>query len=750
MASIFGLTTKSPVRVAAPTKPVLPASPFTTTATVKPSVPFVSPMPAAPQSPFVATPPKPGVQTLIQNPVQGPTGAFPSFSSAVARPGAISYSQPIQQPLPFTSAAAQPAAAAPAPQPQPTQPSPYNAAFATLPGSFNPGAATGGVGSPGGQSLDSGARPAGQAPPAPERSPVPMPAPAAPRPYAGPSPSAAIDAARNRADNLIGPGYYEQWYGENKDSFNKPSALDDYWNGVKGTLTGQRFQPTYSADAYGGYSNYMNGPSQGVTNAQQVAGLSRNRGTGENMMGQAGDMFRGNTSFQNYANNQLNSGWFQAPSNSQQYYQQNQQALGAPGAGYNNAMGVLGGMNYGQQSINAINQGAGGSQNTQNLYNQKFPGFLDTNVSGSEYGNYFAGGLRGPSYSESLYESGNQGLNTFYDRERDKGMRDIENRMAAAGVFGSGDTATAMYELEGDLGASQARDMASLAQQADAARIARTGEARGWAGQIGDEGIARMGLGVQAAGQADQNQLALMGRQLEGYQLASNEANNRAGRYLDADKGERERMDLGGRLASSADQEGRLRQQLGLDTSRQVGEANDRNARGYFDTGREMSSAEDRRLRTSVDAGMQADQEERLRRENAWNASLDMEDQSRQWFDKKNTAVQTEGNLATQAAAQAASRVRDAGQAAQTAQNMQETRLRNRLSDISDAVRTQVDVVRRGLDAQSQGDLDLALAEIQNRVDSGALSRQQAEQQTEDVLKMIELGVRGKELLKPK
>lgn len=117
------------------------------------------------------------------------------------------------------------------------------------------------------------------------------------------------------------------------------------------------------------------------------------------------------------------------------------------------------------------------------------------------------------SYSEQLYESGNQGLNTYYDRERNKRQKRLEDQMAGMGVFGSGATARGMFELEAELGASQARDMADLASQADTSRIARFGESRATAG-AGDEGaIDRNVTGVNIGNVGDSS-LDRQGRSL--------------------------------------------------------------------------------------------------------------------------------------------------------------------------------------------------------------------------------------------
>ena len=81
--------------------------------------------------------------------------------------------------------------------------------------------------------------------------------------------------------------------------------------------------------------------------------------------------------------------------------------------------------------------------------------------------------MSGKGYTEQLFESGNQGLNTAYDRERNKRQTRLEDQMSAMGVFGSSDTMKGMWELEAELGAQQARDMQGLAGDADAAKSTR-------------------------------------------------------------------------------------------------------------------------------------------------------------------------------------------------------------------------------------------------------------------------------------
>jgi hypothetical protein len=150
-----------------------------------------------------------------------------------------------------------------------------------------------------------------------------------------------------------------------------------------------------------------------------------------------------------------------------------------------------------EQNKDALNAATQGEQ-----FLNKAGGYFDQGLGG---GGYFLQ----PSYAEQLYESGNQGLNTFYDRERDKRQKRLEDQMSAMGVFGSGATARGMFELESELGAQQARDMADLAAKADNARISRLGEQRSWisgltnAGTAGDNAAnARFDRGAGAAQQA--------------------------------------------------------------------------------------------------------------------------------------------------------------------------------------------------------------------------------------------------------
>lgn len=121
----------------------------------------------------------------------------------------------------------------------------------------------------------------------------------------------------------------------------------------------------------------------------------------------------------------------------------------------------------------------------------KAPGVLTTPGEGEQWWsqnkgmlNNRMGELDNKGYVEQLYESGNQGLNTFYDREHEKRQKRLADQMSAMGIFDSGSGAKALFELEAEMGANQARDMSNLAGAADASKMARYGEGRATADSI--------------------------------------------------------------------------------------------------------------------------------------------------------------------------------------------------------------------------------------------------------------------------
>lgn len=143
---------------------------------------------------------------------------------------------------------------------------------------------------------------------------------------------------------------------------------------------------------------------------------------------------------------------------------------------------------------------------------QRQQGLLETPGAYENWFNQHQGELNATSNTENLYQSGNQGLNTWYDRERDKRQKRLEDQMSAMGVFGSGATARGMFELEAELGAQQAKEMADLAYKADMAkgqRLDRAGNAAGGAQDYFQNRVtapfnASMNLGTRLSGLVQQ------------------------------------------------------------------------------------------------------------------------------------------------------------------------------------------------------------------------------------------------------
>jgi hypothetical protein len=191
------------------------------------------------------------------------------------------------------------------------------------------------------------------------------------------------------------------------------------------------------------------------------------------------------------------------PGHYEDWYAANKDRLNAPTQGF-------GAMKEAADYFRGPNRTAAYADRAGGIFDK--PGMAETYASG------VLPGLQNKGYTEQLYESGNQGLNTHYDREWEKRRRRLEDTMSAAGVFGSGATARGLFELEAELGSQQARDMAGLATQADTMRgsrlgmgmdIANTGQQAGEGRvkggadlqNLADASVDRQGRGLLAAGQ---------------------------------------------------------------------------------------------------------------------------------------------------------------------------------------------------------------------------------------------------------
>lgn len=357
------------------------------------------------------------------------------------------------------------------------------------------------------------------------------------------------------------PGHGETWWTENQGKFNAPSNAATYWQGAQGFFNnaGQQ-RPSAAQGAYSNLGAWYNpsGPGQGSTNARDIAGGMRNPGQGEDFIGRAMGFFNGPGSGETYISgiqdqfgragtgeqNAYNSlGWFQQQGDAEKFFGGLQPRLA--------------GIQYGGQAIGDAAATRAQAQNAGRFFGQNQDQFTaGASTVGNEYG-FFAPGLREKSYSEDLYESGNEGLNMFYGREADKLQKRLNDQAAAMGMFGSGFNARLNQEGLAELGSQQARDMASLAGQADQARLGRTGAALAFTSGIEDSVMGRLGLGATAARGADQS--ALEGGRLtqDALGFASDEARDKLrieGSAADAaQRNAIERVLRGGELGLKAD-----------------------------------------------------------------------------------------------------------------------------------------------------------------------------------------------------
>lgn len=365
------------------------------------------------------------------------------------------------------------------------------------------------------------------------------------------------------------PGAYEDWHAQNKSRYSAPTTLSSYYNSVAGKFSGQRYQSTTSQNAYANMQNAYAQPSYGQTNAQDISGQLRRAGAGEGVMNDALGYFGGpNQASQYYGDNRA---FYGSEGDIERYYDANAGRFQQAGAGEQTAQGIL------------------GSSNLTGLY--------DNRLVGDEL-DYFRDPLRAKSYSEQLYESGNTGLNTFYDRERETRQRALEDKMAAMGVFASGETAESLYQLEGELGAAQARDMAGLAGQADDQRLGRAGALASFSSAAADEELGRGGLMLDASGRA-----------------------------MELDRDAIARLTAGGNLANMSSGYALNRVNSGMNAANTADQSRFAQGAGMANIGQAMSAAELSRLQTSGSLGLDASAEERARMSDLFGASMGVDSQ---------------------------------------------------------------------------------------------------------------------------
>ncbi len=551
-----------------------------------------------------------------------------------------------------------------------------------------------------------------------EHGPIPLPGRA-------PPPTPAAKPPMPKVPGLLDkPGTGENWFSNNAGKFGQGPGqrqLGDYWQGIQGNFNKQ-IQPDASRQAWASYGGQMGQAGQGTQNARDTSWrLSSTPGYGEHVGQEVGDYFRTQGAGEQNAYGMLDK-FNQA---------------GVAEGNYGNAKSALAKINYGDRSIGDISNRINTRSGNTLAYNKDFnsSGFMNQSPVSDEYG-YFSQGLRDPSYSEQMYESGNGGLIDPYARAQEKQTKKLRDASAARGFFGSGAGLRAEQELGADIAAQEAHDRVALAQQADSQRLARTGEARNFASAIDQSQLGRRELGLRSASTADESERANSGQLLNAYQLASNEALQKVGLETSAsDVAQRsaiDRMFRGGELGLSADKQGSER------------------AMNRMSAAERAQNLERQRNVDSADIGLRADQEDRTRQNDYFRNAGDMDRREMDFYNDYTNRLKQGGEFIKQIDDDRRQDMRqdmlDEQEAAYKNQNAFEGRERNALSDISGVQSQMADMVFRGLDTATRERLQLQLDEIEGQLHEGKLNADAAAQKTQDLFSAAGLGVKAYEL----
>lgn len=548
----------------------------------------------------------------------------------------------------------------------------------------------------------------------------------APDPYAG---------LTNTKDPLTQPGTAEDWYAKNAWRWSQPTEQQNYWNGIRGDFT-NRYNPTNTQQQYNTLTGELAGPQQGTQQAWNTSGyFAGGPGAGEN-----------------YASNAIGSGYFSTPGDMERYYTDNVGKLTGPQAGadaaraaggaltagpgaaeqnYGDARTALAGINYGQGAIGAATGAAGRAQNTQGFFGSAVAPFAFGNTVGDE-SRYFLPGLRDKSYSEKMLESGSGGLIDPYQRAQDKQTRQLSDAMAAKGMFNSGAAARAQEELDADIAASEAKDRISLAGQADASKIARTGAAQSFSQAAGSEALGRMGLGLTGAEASDASTRANADELMKAYGMASGEGLQKialgtaAGSA--AEQAMIQRLFQGGQLGLSADQDVQNALQEGGVLAGNAQTAGENRYKTGFDIAKGEQDLASGRMKDAADYGLKGDASDLERIKTLFGAGQGMDAADLAALQQQLSQDQQGFTMSGTVDAQTRQRLLDEFNQAESVQNLFQGRqgqdwnqgfaLAGAESGLT------AGATSRATDEQGQ----LALQQIQNLVNQGALTQQQGQQ----------------------
>lgn len=294
---------------------------------------------------------------------------------------------------------------------------------------------------------------------------------------------------------LSGPGAYEEWLKANASKLDAPSRVEDLYgsgafdalktsalSGVAPVQSGT-YQDWVAANGSGPSAAYSSGVLGGAPSASSSAGLLA--GGGPDVGGSARLAAGGGP--QIGASSGVLAGLDTGPSNATGVYDQAQGALGDQGALEDryDAMG------------NAFNNTGA----YENNFAENGDAFSNTGTFEDWHAKYGDDPMQ-KSYAETLYESGVEKLDPYYDYAEKRALDTAQNRSAARGGFNSGLAAQQESDITGNLRGQQAKQWVDFAPVADAARRARYGQGADFAKTAQDEYSSRIKSGFDvAAGQ---------------------------------------------------------------------------------------------------------------------------------------------------------------------------------------------------------------------------------------------------------
>jgi len=568
-------------------------------------------------------------------------------------------------------------------------------------------------------------------------------------------------------------GWGEEWYINNAWKYDRPSSASDYWEGVKGhynapsswsedglmSLAGEfsgpgvmdnvwgdveqglRRGPSNMRGAWNDFSSGMTGPTEGDRFYDANKGFFTTKGAGENWWDE-------------------NKGFFSSPGSLKSNLNSLQSRYGTKGDAENFYETAMNDLMFDDGRLSDNMDRLSGSYRGANT-TQRYFGTQAPNLTEMGFTERMAAGYR-PEYSYSeqmlLGGEGDSGLENLYNRLFDKGSKRLDNAAAARGGYNSGAALRATQELDADLTAQHVKDRIALSGQSDQAKMARLGEARALM-TAGDEAMrGRVGLGFQGSRDVDDSIIArtqaeqglfkdvdkykLDKTQLLGELAAKSQGFSldrlagEKGLLLDSDRFDLDKMTAGGDAADRAQGRAFDRMNLGFTTSRNLG--NDRTQRllHLLSGAKDLDSEERAYLNDLLSGagGVDAERRQRgdLRRGIYRDHGTETRARHRQGFDMSRGADDAYFDSLDRARG-----------AANDAQLLRQDRLRGNVDAISNYVQSIARTYGQGMDAARSEQFQAGLSEIEGKIRRGEISKQEAEQEIQTLLAMLNIGARA-------